>query len=69
MVQYQDSPDTVYLLEFTLYWVYWVFICSVRMGQDRAAGADGGVPSFQPPLPVAPEEGFGQQTRGKSLVA
>lgn len=68
MVEYQDSPDTAYLLEFTLYWVYWVFICSVRMDQDRAAGADGGVPYFQPPLPVA-HEGLGQQTRGKSLVA
>lgn len=66
MVEYQDSPDTAYLLEFTL---YWVFLCSVRMGQDSAAGADGGVLSFQPPLPVAREEGLGQQTRGKSVVA
>lgn len=65
MVEDHDSPDTVYVLEFTLYWVYWIFICSVRIGQDRAAGS---------PLPLASspcstEEGLGQQTRGKRLIA
>lgn len=69
MVEDQYSPDTAYLLEFTLDWVCWAFICSVRMGQDRDAGANGGIPSLQPPLPVAREEGLGQQKRGKSLAA
>lgn len=37
-------------------------------GPRQGCGADGGIPSLQPPLPTR-EGGLGQQKRGKSLAA
>lgn len=39
----------MHYLELILYWVYWVLICSVRMGRERTTEADGGVPLLPPP--------------------